>query len=436
MMLVNNAVALAARFIRSLTSQSILPLFDDAAVAVIEDYFLYTEGVIVPRNVTRVRIHHSVEHIPAYAFNNCINLVEVELHSNLRSIGIKAFRNCSSLLRINIPSSVTSIGRKAFLKCSAMVEVKLHEGLQEIGDEAFRWCSSLIRINIPMSVISIDNRAFMYCFALVEVKLHEGLCSISAALFYNCSSLLCIIIPSSVSDIGNDAFGSCNLLRNVAIPSTSAITQEQFASSFPTLHRKEITLELIKGRFDELPLHRLCNNFNPMQGDQGTAFIQAVYWFPVQAFQRQDCLGMTPLHIMLCSGTVHDIRVIQYMIEECPNAMLIQDKWGKVPLDYALLGKASIAIIDLLFATHSKRWEALPFDFGVTIFERLAWMHKPQFVRDVIRVQRTHFPSLVVDWQQIVTQTLSQDDFRMPIRDDDNRIPIGLFRVFVEASYI
>jgi hypothetical protein len=108
MMLVNNAVALAARFIRSLASQSV-PLFDDAAVAVIEDYFLYTEGVNVPRNVTRVRIHHSVEHIPAYAFNNCINLVEVDLHSNLRSIGMKAFRNCSSLLRINIPSSVTGI---------------------------------------------------------------------------------------------------------------------------------------------------------------------------------------------------------------------------------------------------------------------------------------------------------------------------------------
>jgi hypothetical protein len=52
------------------------------------------------------------------------------------------------------------------------------------------------------------------------------------------------------------------------------------------------------------------------------------------------------------------------MVEKCPNAMLIQDKWGEVPLYYALLGTASIAVIHFLFMTHSKRWEALPFDFG------------------------------------------------------------------------
>jgi hypothetical protein len=114
------------------------------------------------------------------------------------------------------------------------------------------------------------------------------------------------------------------------------------------------------------------------------------------------------------------------MIEKCPDALLIQDKWGDVPLGYALLGKASIAIIDLLFATHSKRWEALPFDFGVTI-ERLVRLGKPaQFIRDVIWVQRTHFPSLVVDWQHVVAQSLDPHD--------GNRIPIGTFWVFVEAS--
>ena len=189
---------------------------------------------------------------------------------------------------------------------------------------------------------------------------------------------------------------------------------------------------MIKGRFDELSLHRLCNNYNPAHGTQAKvharceAFIQVVNQYPIQEIQRQDCLGMTPLHILLCSGTDYDIRVIQYMIEECPDALVIQDKWGEVPLGYALLGKTSIATIDLLFATHSKRWEALPFDFGVTI-ERLARLGKPaQFVREVIWVQRTHFRSLFVDWQHIVAQSLSPDN--------DDRIPIGTFRVFVEAS--
>jgi len=58
---------------------------------------------------------------------------------------------------------------------------------------------------------------------------------------------------------------------------------------------------------------------------------------------------------------------------------------------------SSISVINFLFMTHSKRWGALPFDFS-DIIQWLARLGKPsQFVRDVIRVQRTHFPSLVVD---------------------------------------
>jgi hypothetical protein len=76
--------------------------------------------------------------------------------------------------------------------------------------------------------------------------------------------------------------------------------------------------------------------------------------------------------------------------------------------------------------THSKRWKSLPFDFG-NMIQRLARMNKPaEFVRKVIRLQRTHFSSLVVDWQNIVAQSLDPRRFA--------RIPIGSFRVFVEAS--
>ena len=313
-------------------------LIKDAAVAAVECVFLYTKGVSVPSNVTRVRIHHSVERIPTGAFR----------------------------------------------ECSALVVVELHDGLRMIGQRAFYRCISLIRIIIPSSVTCIDYQAFAYC----------------------------------------------GFLRNVTISSTSAYTQEEFASSFLTLNDKEITLELIKGRFDEMSLHRLCNNYNPALGTQAEvqarceSFIQVVNQYPVKEFQRRDCLGMTPLHILLCS--YYDMRVIQCMIEKCPDAMLIQDKWGELPLKYALLGKASVAVINFLFMTHSKRWGALPFDFS-DIIQWLARLGKPaQFVKDVIWLQRTHFPSLVVDWQEIVAQSLSQHD--------TNGIPIGTFRVFVEAS--
>jgi hypothetical protein len=320
---------------------------NDAAVAAMDGVFLYMGGLNVLRNVTRVRIHHSVEHIPAGAFQHCFALVEVDLHEGLQSIGQWAFFKCISLLRINIPMSVISIGYDAFFNCTALVEVELNEGLQRIEGRAFYRCSSLLSIIIPASVTSIGSEAFRYCTALVQVELHEGLQRIGYEAFCNCFSLLRIIIPSSITSICNDAFARCVLLRNVAISSTSAITQAQFANSFPTIHHKEITLELIKGRFDDLSMHRLYNNYNPAPGTQAKVharcdtFIQAVNQHPIHKFQHQDCLGMTPLHIMLCSGTDHDIRVIQCMIEKCPDALLIQDGvkflltthcWARPPL--------------------------------------------------------------------------------------------------------
>jgi hypothetical protein len=239
--------------------------------------------------------------------------------------------------------------------------------------------------------------------------------------------LLCIIIPSSVTVIGNGAFARCDLLQNVTISPTTAITQDEYANSFPTLHNKEIALDLIKRRFNELSLHRLCNDYNLMQRDKGDALIQMINPFPFKKFQDQDCLGMTPLHVLLCSGReYYNMHIIECMIEKCPDAMLIKDIWDEVPLAYALLGNASIAIIDFLFMTHRKRRELITFEFG-NMIHRLAKMGKPaSFVRDVIRAQRTHFPGLLslVDWQGIVDQSMSQD----------NCIPIGTFRVFVEAS--
>ena len=91
------------------------------------DYFLYTVGIVVPKTVTRIRIHHSVKHIPDFAFVDCTNLAEVDFHEGLYSIGNGAFKNCISLRRCNIPSSVRTIGGAAFYACTALVELELHD---------------------------------------------------------------------------------------------------------------------------------------------------------------------------------------------------------------------------------------------------------------------------------------------------------------------
>jgi len=181
-------------------------IFNEAAVAVTEDYFtedyfLYTDECIhVPSTVTRVLIHRSVESVYDRAFYFCTSLVEVVLHDGLRSIGVEAFMGCKSLIQIIIPPSVTSISKCAFSGCTGLVKVVLYDGfLQRIEENAFAICSSLSHIDIPPSVKEICDYAFNYCTALVEVVLHDGLKRIGQGVFEVCSPLLHIDIPRTVT---------------------------------------------------------------------------------------------------------------------------------------------------------------------------------------------------------------------------------------------
>jgi len=202
-------------------------------------------GSVVPRDVTRVRVHPSVRVIADGAFEGCHELVEVELCEGLEKIGYYAFFGCRSLERITIPSSVRSIGISAFMGCEGLVEVELCEGLEKIGDHAFDGCISLKRITIPSSV-RVIAAAFDGCDKLVEVELCEELEVIGFKAFHNCKSLKRIIIPFSVrsigslafwgcyelvevelceglEEIGSGAFHNCKSLRNIAIPPTCRV---------------------------------------------------------------------------------------------------------------------------------------------------------------------------------------------------------------------
>jgi hypothetical protein len=155
-------------------------------------------------------------------------------------------------------------------------------------------------------------------------------------------------------------------------------------------------------------------------------FVEKASQLPAHHGLQKDCLDMTPLHVLSASSTGDsDILFYQYIVEKYPDAMITRDRWSKVPLAYALLGMAPLKIIHFLLATHKNLWQYIPFDFGVMI-QRLATKDgaSVEFVRDVIRAQRIYFRGLVVDWQQIVAESMIRG----------YRVPIGMFRVLVEAS--
>lgn len=401
---------------RAFSNCSSLPLVDiPSSVITIDRAF---EDCIA---LVKVVLHEGLKTIGARTFFNCSALKEVDLPDGLYTIGERAFSDCSALVKVKIPNGLGTIEKAAFSNCTVLVDIKLPNGLSMIGEAAFSRCCSLSRIIIPSSVIAIEQDTFTYCTALVEVLLHEGLLSIGRGTFSHCA-LLCVTIPTTITSIGESAF-ACELLRNVAIShSTSTlVTQDVFANSFPYLHYKGITLDILKRRFDDQSFIGYCHM---SAGDPLT-----VQNFPAQNVDCRDCLGMTPLHVLLCSGIDYNISFIELIIEKCPSALLVtKDMWGEVPLVYALLGNSSLKVINCLFEMHSKSGQSLPFDFGHMIAERLVRCpnKSAQFMRDIICVQRTHFPDIVVDWQQIVENCIYKCNRRL--------FTIGIFTVLVEAS--
>ena len=371
-------------------------------------------SIKIPPNVTSIENH---------AFEGCTALSLVEPSKALITIGERAFFDCLSLTTIKIPPNVTTIDQGAFDGCHSLREVQLNNVLHYLGEDAFSSCFCLTFIEIPASITIVRSGTFYNCSSLKMAILNEGTTLINEEAFSDCESLLGITVPSTVTSIALDAFNESNLLRNVSISPASNLTQETFELTFHTLSNMKITLDMIMHRFDKLPLHKFCYDYHSSHEDQELeGFKHQVARLPAHGLQR-DCLGMTPLHILACSSNGRGIEVFQYMIEKYPNALLIQDRWGDLPCNYALYAEASIKVIHFLFETHRHRWGTLPFDFSHAI-ALAAKIESPQYVRDVIRARRVYFPSLAIDWQRLVNIFI--------VNWED--IAIRMFRVLVEAS--
>eukprot|EP00579_Thalassiosira_antarctica_P021412 CAMPEP_0201959760 /NCGR_PEP_ID=MMETSP0904-20121228/6622_1 /ASSEMBLY_ACC=CAM_ASM_000553 /TAXON_ID=420261 /ORGANISM="Thalassiosira antarctica, Strain CCMP982" /LENGTH=351 /DNA_ID=CAMNT_0048505489 /DNA_START=153 /DNA_END=1205 /DNA_ORIENTATION=- len=229
-------------------------------------FFLYTEGTIVPRDVTRVCVDPSITVIPESAFRSRHRLKEVVLPEGLQEIGGGAFRSCVSLERINFPFTLTAIGAHAFDYCTSLREVDLlSNNVTTIGTYAFCGCRSLERIHFPFTLTAIGNWAFCDCLALRELNLVGGILDIGEYAFMNCQSLERVEIPSTdVTDIGGYVFDGCVSLREVKLVGgildigkyafSRCSSLEQIAIPF-----KAFVIEKIAGAYHSIGANRNCH---------------------------------------------------------------------------------------------------------------------------------------------------------------------------------
>ena len=391
-----------------------------------------------------IRVHPSVRVIPActfYSGPNSSGIEEVELCEGLLEIGQSAFRSCNYLKRIEIPSTVTIIHNEAFICSKGLEKIVLCEGnLVEIGDDAFKYCKSLKDVSIPSSVKIIGDGAFEGT-KLSRINLHDGIESIGENAFKwtkllnfrlppiitvkrqmleSCESLFSIELSESTVQIEAYAFDSCSL-RNVAIPINAEIVD-----GFPF---RDLTA--LKHRFDNLPIHRMIyyQSYNNLTSDQlnKATIIRSNEKISDKlnpSGKQQDCLGMTPLHILACS-TVQNLSLYQILIEKYPENLITEDRWGALPILYAIWGKAPNDIIQFLVESLRSLYPSYQLSW-TNMVETLGRANViTEVIQNLLDLQKASFSTQQIDWNQVILQlagrqpndvSLSEETFRFLVK--------------------
>jgi hypothetical protein len=372
-----------------------------------EVFFVYTTGgVRVPDDVVRVLVDPSVMTIPADAFQGRTKLTEVELCEGLVEIGANSFEDCDhSITIINIPASLRRIGDSAF-RCSLRTPIILHNGIEGIGEYSFVGCI-FTNFRVPPLITVIPCSMLNTCISMFSLELSDNIREIERYAFCYCYCLRNVAFPPDAV-FGDDIFiGS---LRN-----TTSDLQELFGNSEARIIRE------LQHRFDGLPIHSLVYYQSYNQGVLKN-LISAIITRSCQrrslrvkldpTGNEQDCLGMTPLHILACSS-VHDLEVYRLIVENYPTNLITEDRWGALPLLYVFWGAAPIEIKDFLLDRYQSLYPDHVFNWTMMV-ETMGRCDTPkESIKNLLLVKQMHFPEQSIDWNYLLDRFAQPSAFYM-----------------------
>jgi hypothetical protein len=380
-----------------------------------DQVFIFTGDVraVIPDDVVCVRVDPSVTSIPFFVGRKYKKLTEVELCEGLVEIGERSFMWCDqSITKINIPNSVRRICDEAFSH-SLRTPIRLHDGIESIGGGAFDNCI-FTNFRVPPLITEIPWR-----------------------LLTDCRSMFSLELPKIVTEIGYHALFNCYCLRNVAIPPNAVFNDNKL---FDKEYQERTDLYLLfdsiaeiiselQHRFDGLPIHELVYyhsyNENVLQnllaeidltsGQRRTLRSKLLCQRRTlrsllnPTGNQQDCLGMTPLHILACSS-VHDLKLYRVIVEKYPTNLIIEDRWGALPLLYAFWGAAPAEIIQFLLDSYQSLYPDHVFNWTI-IVETMGRCDTPkENIENMLHVRQMHFPKQPLDWEYLL------DKFALPSR--------------------
>ena len=284
-------------------------------------------------SISSVTVPSSITNIGKNAFEGCKSLQNIDLSSatNIRHIQMDTFANCSSLSSIELPPSIQSVADGAFKECQSLHMIKLPSSLTHIGQNAFRSCVLLSSIHLPDSLTHIQNDTFKDCSSLKSVHLPASLTHIGHHAFSSCTSLPVIALPPSITSIESRAFEGCKKLAIFEVPPSTSIANDAFVGCSNTSDENDDmpVSDLLKQRFDDLPLHRICYDAN-VSLQQLQTYIDEHGCIDIGKVDKMNC---TALHI-LASNPMATSDMIMILVKAHPSITQKKDKLGRFFIHY------------------------------------------------------------------------------------------------------
>jgi hypothetical protein len=209
-----------------------------------------------------------------------------------------------------------------------------------------------------------------------------------------------------VTEIGYGALAYCYFLRNVAFPANAVFDDNIFGGqgSFEQCDLYQFfgsiaeIMRALQRRFDGLPIHRIVYYQSYHHGVL-QRLIAAINMRSGQnpiftldpTGNEQDCLGMTPLHILACSS-VHDLELYRVIVEKYPTNLTTEDRWGALPLLYAFWGAAPAEIIQFLLESYQSLYPGQVFNWTMMV-ETMGRCDTPkECIENLLHVKKNALP--------------------------------------------
>jgi len=378
----------------------------------------------------------------------------IALPNGLNCINNRTFAFCKSLRCIKIPPQISTIHEGAFLACSSLVTVEFcHESsLRKIQSFAFSGCESLKELILPDHVEEIETNSVSGC-CLANFRVPTAMITLNLSSFGD-SCLVSIEIPECVERIHDHL--RLNSLRNIAFPPGCLINvaNENFLSLITGLfpnndydddndkaENYRQMLDLLRIRFEGLSIHRECyyQTFQDSEAVMRNIRREINPWSTHDSTligrlnatgKMQDCLGMTPLHILACS-TRHTLEMYELIVQKYPENLVTRDIWGDVPLLYAFWCNAPEEIVRFLVESYKTRYPGYTFDWESMIETMAGNNLLTSRIQSLMDIQQHVFVAQECNLQDVVARLVSFNQYLGSFLGSFNQSPPPSFEVLL-----